>query len=144
MAMMWLGAFPFTLDTIAYENLTHSIEYKWATQDRLGHPVAKRMGIGGPGLQYIGPDTETLELDGAIFPSFKSEFAGTLVLRVMAGSGSPWPLIQEEGLVFGFFIIKSINNTQTLFYADGSPRKVDFKMSLQRYHEIDLLPYRLV
>lgn len=143
MAMMMLGPFPFELDTIAYDSLQHSLDYHWAEQDRLGHSAAKRLGIGGPGLQYLGPGRELLELNAIIYPSFKNKFSSTLTLRTMANAGLPWPLLDRKGLILGEFIIMSISNTQHYFNKDGSPRKVEFKMSLQRYVEKELLPFRL-
>jgi phage protein U len=44
-------------------------------------------------------------------------------------------LINGLGEVLGRFVITQIEETQTTFLADGVPRKIEFRLSLERYGE---------
>ena len=52
----------FNLDTAAFEELTRSTEFRWASQERL----TRR-----PAQQAIGMGNERITLKGAIYPGFK-------------------------------------------------------------------------
>ncbi len=136
--MLVLGAFPFSIDTAAYQQFQRSTQYQWASQSRLGHRVLKRMGFGGPAYQYIGPGDETINLSGMIFPQYSGSKLNLLYLRSLASTGIALPLISVGGLILGRWIIDQIQETNSVFFADGSPRKIEFTLNLKRYNE-DLL-----
>ena len=52
---MRLGQFTFSVDTAAYQELSRTSEYRWASQDRIGQM---------PALQAVGPGSESINLDG--------------------------------------------------------------------------------
>ncbi len=140
MPMLILGVFPFSVNTAAYQQLQRNTSYSWASQGRLGHRVLKHLGVGGPAYQFIGPGEETISLNGSIYPQY-SGTVGRLslsVLRLQADAGIALPLVSIGGLLLGRYIIEQIQETNTLFFGDGSPRKIDFTLSLKRYNE-DLL-----
>jgi phage protein U len=140
MPMLILGAFPFSVNTAAYQQLQRSNQYQWASQARLGKSIAKHLGVGGPAYQFIGPGDETISLNGAIYPQYVG-LPGRLslsALRLQADAGIALPLVSVGGLLLGRFIIEQIQETDSALFSDGSPRKIEFTLSLKRYNE-DLL-----
>jgi phage protein U len=59
----------------------------------------------------------------------------------MADTGKAWPMIEGSGTVYGLYVIEEMSETGSLFFADGSARKIDFSMKLARIDDdrIDLL-----
>ena len=140
MPMLILGAFPFSVNTAAYQQLQRNTQYQWASQARLGKSVMKHLGVGGPAYQFIGPGDETISLNGTVYPQYVG-LPGRLslsALRLQAGAGIALPLVSIGGLLLGRYIIEQIQETDTGLFADGSPRKIEFSLSLKRYNE-DLL-----
>jgi len=124
--MMILGAYRFCISNAAYQSLARATEYKWEEQQRLG---------ADPAMQFIGNGTETITLEGTIYPQFKGGLRQITLMRVEAGLGVPLLLISGNGQAFGRWCITSINETQTVFMKDGTPRKIVFSMTLKRYGE---------
>ena len=50
----------------------------------------------------------------------------------MADTGEPFPLVEGTGVVYGSYVITAVNATHSLFWPDGSPRRVEFTLSLKR------------
>jgi phage protein U len=123
--MMQLGSFAFTIATAAFDSLKRSTAYNWASQSRFGK---------GPFRQYVGKGDDSITLDGTIF----TERAGLQQinnLRSLAGQEKPHVLVDQFGHNLGYWCIESIDETQTNFFADGSPRKQAFSMKLVAYGE---------
>ncbi|XHR29594.1 MAG: phage tail protein [Chthoniobacteraceae bacterium] len=126
--MMALGPCRFSIDTFAHDNLVRTRSWKWAADDVVG---------AYPTLQYTGPQAETIVLDGWTYPGFK--IAGYLLLEAMAilaGRGKPLLMISGYGLVFGFWVIESITQTESTHNVLGMPRKINFKIALKRYTDL--------
>ena len=136
--MMLLGPVKFSVETAAYEQLQRSSQYQWASQSRLGHSALKHLGVGGPAYQYIGPGDETINLNGTIFPQYRGGPLNISLMRMSAGLGVALPLVDGSGYYHGRWIIESVQETTSVLLADGSPRKIDFSLSLKKYNE-DLL-----
>jgi len=123
--MMMLGEYKFALPTAAYQQLERSTEYRWATQNRLGR---------APARQYVGQGQDTVNLDGIIYPElFKGGIDQVDKMRAVAGSGNPQRLVDGRGRNWGRWCIEQIAETQKVFFADGVPRRIDFRMSLGNY-----------
>ncbi|MCL6285588.1 phage tail protein, partial [Ruegeria sp. 2012CJ41-6] len=60
--MMMLGAYPFMLDTAAYQRLSRVSSYRWKQQDRIGRK---------PAQHYVGPGADRITLRGEILPHWK-------------------------------------------------------------------------
>ena len=133
--MMLLGTIIFSVETSAYEQLQRSTQYQWASQSRLGHPVLKHLGIGGPAHQYIGPGEDTINLNGTIYPQYKGGPLQLSLIRLSAGLGVALPLIDGYGFIYGRWLIESVQETNSVLFSDGIPRKIDFSLSLKRYNE---------
>lgn len=121
--MMSLGVFSFSLATAAYQELQRQMAWRHASSERVGARAAH---------QYVGPGDETINLSGLIAPPLTGRLGSLDTLRDMAGQGRSWPLVDGTGRVHGAYVIESINETRSLFFADGIPRKVEFQIALKR------------
>lgn len=124
--MMGLGGYRFSIETAAYQQLERTDEYRWQSQERIGRH---------PAMQFLGVGHTTIRLNGTIYPHFKSGMKQVDRMRGQAGSGSPMFLASRYGRIFGQFVIMSVSETQTIFLANGTPRKVEFTLELKSYGE---------
>lgn len=124
--MMLLGAYRFCISNSAYQSLARTTEYKWEEQRRLDSE---------PALQFTGMGTETITLEGLIYPQFKGGLRQLTLMRTQAGLGIPLMLISGNGSAFGRWCITSVSETQTYFLSDGTPRKIAFSLTLKKYGE---------
>lgn len=130
--MMTLGFFVFSLPTASYQSLQRQMSWNHAEQQR---PGAR------PAYQYVGPGSDSISLQGVLYPEITGGRVTLDLLRVMAEEGKAWPLIEGTGRIYGFWAITGINETSSEFMQDGAPRKIEFDLSLVRVDEkrIDLL-----
>ncbi|MFO6116654.1 phage tail protein, partial [Pseudomonas aeruginosa] len=54
------------------------------------------------------------------------------VLRQMADTGSAWPMVEGTGRIYGLWVIERVTETRILFFADGTPRRIEFSLELKR------------
>lgn len=47
----------------------------------------------------------------------------------MADTGSAWPMVEGTGRIYGLWVIERVTETRTLFFADGTPRRIEFSSS---------------
>lgn len=132
-SMMLLGPVKFTVSGAAYEQLQRTTQYTWAKQHRLGHRGLTRVGAGGPALQYISPGDDTITLNGTMYPEFNGGPLELTFIRLAASIGMPLPLLAGSGLVLGLWVIESVTETDSVFFSDGTARKVGFSLSLRSY-----------
>ena len=127
--MLALGMFVFSLSTMAYQELQRQTEWR--------HPSSSRVGA-APARQFIGRGDDSITLPGIIFP----ELAGTTLsldaLRLMANTGKAWPMIEGTGRIYGLWVIESLSETKTVFFRDGTPRRIEFTLSLKRIDDDQL------
>ncbi|NNB04304.1 phage tail protein [Pseudomonas fragi] len=127
--MLALGMFVFSLSTLAYQELQRQTEWR--------HPSSSRVGA-APARQFIGRGDDSITLPGIIFP----ELAGTTLsldaLRLMANTGKAWPMIEGTGRIYGLWVIESLSETKTVFFRDGTPRRIEFTLSLKRIDDDQL------
>ena len=124
--MMALGMFVFMRQTLPYQSMDRTASYNWAANSRIGRRKA---------LQYLGPDDDTISLSGDLYTELTGGRLSLLALNTMAETGRAWPLISGRGLIYGMFVITSVKETGTEFFADGSPRKISFNLTLKRADE---------
>ena len=124
--MLALGPYRFSLNTSAYQSLKRSSEYRWPSIERIGKE---------PLLQAIGPGYDRIDLDGVIYPHFRGGLGQINAMRDSAAKQEPLMLVNGQGNVLGRFVITQIEESQNTFLADGTPRKIEFRMSLERYGE---------
>ncbi|MBA6043599.1 phage tail protein [Pseudomonas lactis] len=130
--MLALGMFVFSLTTAAYQELQRQTNWRHASNNRIGAVPAR---------QFLGRGDDTITLPGIILP----ELAGTILsldtIRLMANTGKAWPMVEGSGRIYGLWVIESLSETKTLFFRDGTPRRIEFNLSLTRIDDdrIDLL-----
>ena len=125
--IMWmLGPFMFSRDTAAPSTSRRTAEYSWPGQGRFGRD---------PALQFTGNGADTIKLDGTIYPHYRGGLNQIAAMRELAGLGEPQLLIDGRGMVYGKWVIQRVEETGTVFLDNGTPRKISFRISLQRYGE---------
>lgn len=125
--VMWmLGEFIFSRDTAAPQSLRRSSAFTWASQERFGRD---------PALQFTGPGADTIDLDGVIYPHYRGGLGQVDAMRKLAGKGRPQILVDGRGVVYGRWSILGVEETGSVFMSNGTPRKIEFRISLQRYGE---------
>ena len=122
--MMVLGFFPFGLDTMAFQELNRSTEWRWASQDVFeSRPV----------LQYVGLGKETLTLPGVVFPEYWGGTEQLNDLRALADEGEPQTLLDGRGNILGEFVITGVQERQSVFAQAGVARRQEFTITLERF-----------
>lgn len=118
--MMIFGVFIFSLKTASYEQLQRKTAWRHASNARVGDmPVS----------QFLGRGEDTITLNGSIVPEFGSQLSIS-ALRIMGDTGTSFPLINGNGKVYGLYRIDDLQETQTYFFKDGIPNKIDFSITI--------------
>lgn len=124
--MMILGNYRFSIYSAAYQTFARSSEYRWEELKRIGKESA---------MQFLGNDTDTITLEGTIYPQYRGGIGQIEHMRSEAGQGIPLMLISGNGTAFGRWCIVSVTEHQETFLKDGSPRKLTFSITLKKYGE---------
>ncbi|PPT98686.1 oxidoreductase [Xanthomonas arboricola pv. arracaciae] len=125
--MMSYGTFVFALDSAAFLQLQRQMSWRHATSERVG---------ARPASQFLGPGDETIELSGLIAPDLTGTRGSLTTLRRLAATGEPLPLVDGTGWVYGPYLLLAVNETATLFFPNGTPRRIEFQLSLRRADDI--------
>lgn len=120
--MMIIGMFVFRISTAAYQQLVQKTEWRHAQNSRVGTL---------PAYQFLGRGENTITLSGSIVPEFGNQ-KSLIQLSNMADRGKAYPLICGNGRVWGQYVIESINETHSVFFKNGTARKVDFTIELKQ------------
>lgn len=86
--------------------------------------------------QFLGPGDDGIDLSGLIAPELTGNRASLDTLRELAAGGEPLPLVDGAGVVYWPYLLLSINETASLFFEDGTPRRIEFQLSLRRADDI--------
>jgi hypothetical protein len=122
--MLQLGSYQFSIDNAAYQTLQRSTEYRWAAQERIGAADA---------LQFTGFGSDTITLQGVIYPHFRGGLGQVDKMRLTASLGFPLPLVAGTGRVLGVWVIEGVREGQRTFATQGAPLRQDFTISIRRY-----------
>jgi phage protein U len=122
--MMALGAFRFSIDTAAYQQLERVWSYRWEPQDRIGRQVA---------MQFTGTGATEINIEGIIYPAYRGGLDQVERMAAIAGTGEPQRLVDGRGRIWGLFVITEVRETQKVFGPSGAARRVDFAMQLKSY-----------
>lgn len=131
--MMTLGLFVFEVKSLPYQQLQRSSQWRHPSQNRVGQR---------PAYQYLGPGEDTITLSGTLVPELTGGRVTLDDVRVMADEGKAWPLIEGSGRVYGYWSITAVQETSTVFFRDGVPRKIDFTINLVRVDEDNFEAFR--
>ena len=121
--MMSLGMFVFELATVPYQELQQQLAWRHASSSRVGLRPAR---------QFIGPDDESVNLSGVLLPEVTGGEPSLAELRQMGDDGLDYVLIDGAGVIYGQYVIESLNMTKSLFFQDGKARRIEFQLALKR------------
>ncbi|SAL03080.1 bacteriophage tail-related protein [Caballeronia fortuita] len=124
--LMVLDDFQFSLNTIVFQEWQRTTGWKWPAQERFGQMDA---------LQFTGPENDTLVLPGVLYPNWKGDIESLDALRQMADQGSPYQLVDSMGFVQGRWVIEKLDEKQAAHDTSGTPRKVEFSLSLKKFDD---------
>jgi phage protein U len=127
--MMQLGDIQFGISTAAYQNLTRTAEFKWASIDRFGQR---------PAVQFTGIGDESIEFDGVFYPEFAGGVDQIATWRATAALGTPLTMIDGRGTIWGDWAIENVQEKQSTFAIAGVARKQEFSMKLKFYDDSDV------
>lgn len=130
--MMALGMFVFSLRTAAYQELQRQTDWRHASNSRIG---------AAPARQFVGRGEDAITLPGIIFPELAGSALSLDAIRLMANTGKAWPMVEGTGRIYGLWVIESLSENKTIFFSDGTPRRIEFTLNLKRTDDdrIDLL-----
>lgn len=130
--MLALGMFVFSLSTAAYQELQRQTEWRHVSSNRVG---------AAPARQFVGRGDDSITLPGIILPELAGSALSLDALRLMANTGKAWPMVEGSGRIYGLWVIESLSETKTIFFRDGTPRRIEFTLSLKRIDDdrIDLI-----
>ncbi|TKK40464.1 oxidoreductase [Pseudomonas fluorescens] len=130
--MMALGMFVFSLKTAAYQELQRQTDWRHASNSRVG---------AAPARQFVGRGEDAITLPGIILPELAGSALSLDALRLMANTGKAWPMVEGSGRIYGLWVIESLSENKTIFFSDGTPRRIEFTLTLKRTDDdrIDLL-----
>ncbi|PWE46688.1 phage tail protein [Pseudomonas prosekii] len=130
--MLALGMFVFSLPTAAYQQLQRQTQWRHAASSRIG---------AAPARQFAGRGDDVITLPGVILPELAGSTLSLDALRLMANTGKAWPMVEGSGRIYGLWVIESLNETKTIFLRDGTPRRIEFTLTLERIDDdqIDLI-----
>ncbi|MFC0708843.1 phage tail protein [Azorhizophilus paspali] len=130
--MMALGQFVFSLSTLAYQEFQRQTDWR--------HSSTSRIGV-RPARQFLGPGDDSITLPGVLLPELTGGLPSLDKIREMADTGKAWVLVEGTGRIYGLCVIESLSETHSLFFADGTARRIEFSLVLKRIDDdrIDLL-----
>lgn len=114
----------FNLDTAAFDELSRTTAFRWASQERL----TRR-----PAQQAVGMGEEKITIKGAIFPGFKGGLKQLNTLRSIGQKLQPLMLTTGYGEVLGNWCLVNLNEEQSVLLQGGIPRKQAFTLEFVRY-----------
>lgn len=103
-------------------SLRYSKENCWSTIECIGKI---------PSLQNIGQGAENIDLEGVIYFHSLNDLNQ---LKSMKETEEPHTLVDSLGNVLGRFVIVRIEKKQTSFFPCALPKKIEFSLSLKRFH----------
>lgn len=121
--LMAFGPFAFGMHTAAYDELRRQMQFK--------HGAAVRVGE-RDNYQYLGAGEEIITLSGTVAPGVSGTLASITQLETMGEGGQAYVLVDGAGYVYGVYFIQSLESTQKNLVQDGTPRRVDFSVTLCR------------
>ncbi|MGE5509918.1 MAG: phage tail protein [Bacteroidota bacterium] len=117
--ILWFG-----VDDLPQTGLDRNLELRFDGAKRLGRRVAQ---------QFLGVGEETVSIKGTIYPPQFGSFEMLEEMREEAMLGRPRAVVTRYGRYEGIWCIKAIKDTQTVYFKNGYPRKVEFTLELVHY-----------
>jgi phage protein U len=120
---MALGPFMFRAHGFGYTDVSRKLDTTWAEIETAGRLNA---------LQWTGPRSETITINGVLFPN---EWGGSSTLegvRLAAKNGIPLMLVSLGGLVFGSHAIQKVDEDRTVHDRLGTPGRNAYAIEVKR------------
>jgi hypothetical protein len=121
--LMAFGPFAFGMQTAAYDELRRRMQFKHGAAVRVGERDS---------YQYLGVGEENITLSGTVAPGVTGTLASITQLETMGKGGQAYVLVDGAGYIYGVYFIDSLESTQRSIFEDGTPRRVDFSLTLCR------------
>lgn len=118
-----LGLFVFQVKTAPFNQLRRATGWRWTGNNRVGRRAA---------YQFGGPGHDAITLSGVLMPEITGGPTTLDALRLMGDQGKAWPLIGGDGTIYGLWFIESVEETKSVFFSDGTARKIEFTLQLKR------------
>ena len=118
-----LGFFVFVMKTVPFNQISRSQSWR--------HPDQAAVGTMPPS-QFTGKDPEEITIEAELRPEVTGGPADIELLRLMADTGKPYPLISGTGQIMGSYVITGIQERGSRLNQDGSPRAISFSMTLKK------------
>ncbi len=120
------GPYAFAIASASWQTLRRSFSWRWQAQPRLGAE---------PAMQFAGWGERKVTLDGVVLPHFRGGLRQVDLMRALADRAEPQPLVDGSGGYYGLFVCPAIEETRSLPMADGAPRRIEFRITLEAYGE---------
>lgn len=117
------GLFVFDTTTMLPEDVNRHRDWRHASSERFGAIDAS---------QFTGPGEEQLRFTGRLIPELAGSYSSIDTLAAMADAGEAHPFIRGDGLIFGNYIILSIDEQMGAMIDGGLPRVVGFSIEMKR------------
>ena len=127
--MMAYGLFVFTLSTVAYQEFTRQINWRFAANPRVGLRPAR---------QFVGVDEDPITLKGTLLPELTGGRMSLKMLELLGSQGKAWPMLEGSGTIYGMYTLESLETTSSLFFDNGAPRRIEFAATFKRADNYDL------
>lgn len=124
--MLRLGAYSFSIDAAAYQQLSRVTRYRWAAQARVGSHDA---------LQFTGHGEDQITLTGRIYPGWRAGPHQIRDMREQAAEGLPMMLVDGAGVIHGRWVIESIEEQADVFAPGGAPRRQQFTLQMRFFDD---------
>lgn len=121
--LMSLGLFNFQIDTLSFDELTRSLEWR--------HGMTERFQA-RPASQFLGVGKETISIPGTMIPELGHDKNALATLETMANSGAAQELVDGLGNVWGSFVILKLDLHRQYLNDKGQPRATGFTIELER------------
>ena len=130
MALVQLGDFQFSLNTVAYQELQRTASVRWAQHQIVGGDLK---------LQAAGRDNDRIRLSGTFYPQIASQVGGAVgtqsldSLRETMKEMQPLLMTAANGQSLGYWVMEELEVNNTL-YAAGTgdvPRRQGFTIALR-------------
>ncbi|WP_028294052.1 phage tail protein [Oceanobacter kriegii] len=118
-----LGLFVFSLTTAPLSDRQRSTNWRHARSEPIGQRATS---------EYIGPGEDRITLNGQITHDIAGTVVSLDVLRAMADTGEAYVFVLGTGQVLGAFTIEDLQESSTRLFPDGTPRAVEFSITLVR------------
>lgn len=122
-AMAAYGMFVFGIQSLPYLTFERSTNWRYPKNSRIGRRAS---------VQYLGPGDDIITLSGTLYPEITGGRISLAMVRYMADDAKAWPLILGNGISLGMYVIEDLQESNTEFFSNGVPRKIDFNLKLTR------------